>query len=56
MLDKLQLKAHEAIFVDDLAVNVQAAESLGMTGIELENQDGKAVVDKLEKILHLQLH
>lgn len=35
MLGKLKLEPSQCIFVDDLAVNVKAAEKLGMTGIEV---------------------
>ncbi|KAI6184611.1 Bifunctional epoxide hydrolase 2 [Aphelenchoides bicaudatus] len=56
MLNKLQLQPHECVFIDDLEHNVKAAEALGFTGITLTDQDGKAVVDKLEKIINLKLY
>ncbi len=38
-LDQLQVQAQEAVFVDDMPANVEAANELGMHGIRFRNAD-----------------
>lgn len=37
MLDKLQVKPEESIFIDDFAVNIEGAEKLGIRTIQFKN-------------------
>ncbi len=39
LLDQYGLKAEECVFLDDTAVNVKGAESVGMNGIVFENRE-----------------
>ncbi|KAI6175247.1 Bifunctional epoxide hydrolase 2 [Aphelenchoides fujianensis] len=55
MLEELGVDAHECVFVDDFPSNVDAAVQLGMSGIELENEDTRATIRKLEELLHVSL-
>ena len=41
--------AHEAMFVDDLSRNVDAAEALGMTGVVADSD--RTVVDAVDELL-----
>lgn len=46
VLDRLQTSAHQAIFVDDIAANVAAAEALGMAGVvHVEPAESKARIN-----------
>ena len=38
-LDKLEVKPDEAVFVDDMRTNVEAARKLGMQGILFQSQE-----------------
>jgi putative hydrolase of the HAD superfamily len=49
-LAKLGSRPEESVFIDDIAINVEAARSVGMSGI-MFTQSGK-VMEELEKILH----
>jgi epoxide hydrolase-like predicted phosphatase len=49
-LEKLGARPAESVFIDDVAINVEAARSVGMLGI-IFTQSGK-VMEELEKILH----
>ena len=48
-LEQAQVKANEAVFVDDMPVNIEACESRGMTGI-LFNDPQKSI-ERLKKVL-----
>ncbi len=48
-LEQAQVRAEEAVFVDDVVENIEACERVGMKGILFMNS--KAAVDQLEKIL-----
>lgn len=39
VLNKINAKAQDCVFIDDLEVNVKRAENLGMKGIEYKNKD-----------------
>ncbi len=49
MLDRLGVKAEEAIFVDDFIENVEGARAAGITGVQFKNtqQARQAVLEKL---------
>jgi epoxide hydrolase-like predicted phosphatase len=49
MLDRINLRAEECVFIDDLPHNVAAARELGMTGLDFESI-GKLKAD-LKKVL-----
>lgn len=49
LFDRYQLSPAESVFIDDIAGNIQVAESLGMTGIQCQNS--QQVVDDLQKLL-----
>ena len=46
---RYQLSPAESVFIDDIAGNIQVAESLGMTGIQCQNS--KQVIADLQKLL-----
>ena len=48
-LDKLEVKPNEAVFVDDMPANVEAARTLGMQGILFQSQE--QTLDKLKELL-----
>jgi epoxide hydrolase-like predicted phosphatase len=48
-LNRLQVRAHEAVFIDDMAVNVEGAMSLGMRGIHFTTR--QALLAELETVL-----
>ena len=48
-LQRLGVQPHEAVFVDDMAVNVEAARSLGMAGVQFRSRE-QAIAD-VEQIL-----
>ncbi len=48
LLDQYGLKAEECVFLDDTAVNVKGAESVGMNGIVFENR--KQAIAELKKL------
>ncbi|MCZ6872060.1 MAG: HAD family phosphatase [bacterium] len=52
VLDRLALPANACVFVDDLAANVQAAQTLGMHGIVF--RDNATCLDALEALLAVQ--
>ena len=45
VLNQENLKAEETLFIDDMAVNVEAAESLGIKGHFLDLENGETVLD-----------
>jgi FMN phosphatase YigB (HAD superfamily) len=49
------MKPEECIFVDDVLENIKAAESLGWTAIHLSDANSRPAVEKLEKLLNLQI-
>ncbi|KAI6179192.1 hypothetical protein M3Y98_00584000 [Aphelenchoides besseyi] len=55
MLDKIDLKANECIFVDDFLSNVEAAAALGFTAIQLEDNNTRGAIQQLETLLDVQL-
>jgi epoxide hydrolase-like predicted phosphatase len=48
-LQQVGVDAHEAMFVDDLSRNVDAAEALGMTGVVADSE--QSVVDAVNGLL-----
>jgi epoxide hydrolase-like predicted phosphatase len=48
--DRLAVAPEAAIFIDDLPVNIQAAESAGMAGVVFESTE--QVIDALDTLLH----
>lgn len=52
-LDQLELSAHECVFVDDLAHNIEAAASLGFVGVRHETYDD--TLRELEALFGLDL-
>jgi len=51
---RLAIEPHEAVFIDDLGVNLKPARELGMTTIKFETEE-QAIAD-LEAALRLRLH
>lgn len=49
-LDRLGLQPHEAVFVDDLAVNIAAARECGLYGIQYQSLE--QTLTELEALLH----
>jgi len=52
-LDQLDLPAHECVFIDDLAHNVEAAAGLGFIGVRHDNYDD--TLRELEAIFDMDL-
>ncbi|MFM8240779.1 MAG: HAD family hydrolase [Actinomycetota bacterium] len=52
-LDQLDLPAHECVFVDDLAHNIEAAAGLGFIGVRHDNYDD--TLRELEAIFDMDL-
>ena len=48
-LDQLQVKAKEAIFVDDVRENIEACEKIGMKGIQFK--DAESAIQQLKALL-----
>jgi len=48
-LDQLQVKANEAVFIDDFAVNIEGCEKVGIKGIHFRDPD--STLRQLNKIL-----
>ena len=48
-LEQLQVKAKEAVFVDDVQENIEACEKLGMQGIQFK--DSESTLKKLKALL-----
>ena len=48
-LDQLQVKANEAVFVDDVLENIDACEKLGMRGIQFKDPD--SAIKQLKALL-----
>lgn len=48
-LEQLQVKAKEAVFVDDVLENIEACEKLGMQGIQFK--DSESTLKKLKALL-----
>ncbi len=48
-LEQLQVKAKEAVFVDDVLENIEACEKIGMKGIQFK--DPKSAIQQLKKML-----
>ena len=48
-LEQLQVKAKEAVFVDDILENIEACEKLGMQGIQFK--DSESALKKLKALL-----
>ena len=48
-LDQLQVKAKDAVFVDDVIENIEACEKVGMTGIHFK--DSQRALKKLKALL-----
>jgi len=48
-LEQLQVKANEAVFVDDFMVNVKACETVGMTGIHFK--DPESAINQVKALL-----
>jgi epoxide hydrolase-like predicted phosphatase len=51
-LEQAKVKANEAVFVDDMKVNVEACEKIGMKGIWFK--DPQETIDQLNKILKIK--
>ncbi|KAI6175252.1 HAD family phosphatase [Aphelenchoides fujianensis] len=56
VLDKLGLLAAECVCVTHLASHIRGVERVGITGIQVVNEDSKTAVSTLEQLLNLQLH
>ncbi|MFT7600187.1 MAG: putative hydrolase of the HAD superfamily [Acidimicrobiales bacterium] len=52
-LDKLGIEASEAVFLDDLGINLKPARAMGMTTIKVES--AAQALAELEQIISLQL-
>lgn len=52
--DRLAVAPEAAVFVDDLSINVQGAERVGMTGVLFESAD--QVIDELDVLLYGSQH
>jgi len=50
---QLAIEAHEAVFIDDLGVNLKPARQLGMTTIKFETEE--QALAELEAALHMSL-
>jgi epoxide hydrolase-like predicted phosphatase len=48
-LEQVEVKASEAVFVDDVAVNIEACQKLGMHGILF--RDANEVINQIRKLL-----
>ena len=48
-LEQAQVQANEAVFVDDVPVNIEACEKVGMKGVLFKNQQD--AVKQLKQIL-----
>lgn len=48
-LDQAKVKAEEAVFVDDMNINLEGCEDLGMTGILFKNP--QEVIEELKRLL-----
>ncbi len=47
-LEQAKVQANEAVFVDDMLVNIEACESLGMAGVEFRDpQDGLKLLNRI---------
>ena len=51
--DELEIEPHEAVFLDDLGVNLKPARALGMTTIKVVDPD--AALDELEAVVGFAL-
>lgn len=51
LFDRYQLSPTQSVFIDDIAGNIQVAESLGMTGIQCQNS--QQVIDDLQRLLKI---
>lgn len=52
-LEKLGIAAHEAVYLDDLGINLKPARALGMTTIKVESAD--QALSELEQIVGMEL-
>ena len=52
-LEELEVAAHEAVFLDDLGINLKPARQMGMTTIKVTDPDG--ALAELESVVGLQL-
>ena len=52
-LTKVGVEAHQAVFLDDLGVNLKPARQMGMTTIKVV--DAQAALEELETILGMSL-
>ncbi len=48
-LDQAKVKAEESVFVDDMNINLEGCEDLGMTGILFKNP--QEVIEELKRLL-----
>ncbi|KAI6234041.1 HAD family phosphatase [Aphelenchoides fujianensis] len=56
VLDKLGLLAAESIYVGPLASQVRGVERVGITGIQVVNEDSGTAISTLEQLLNIELH
>uniref|UniRef100_A0A914PD99 HAD family phosphatase n=1 Tax=Panagrolaimus davidi TaxID=227884 RepID=A0A914PD99_9BILA len=54
-LEKLELKPEECIFIDDLKMNCEAAEKLGIKSIQVINGDSETALKELEELTKIKL-
>uniref|UniRef100_A0AC35G2N5 Uncharacterized protein n=1 Tax=Panagrolaimus sp. PS1159 TaxID=55785 RepID=A0AC35G2N5_9BILA len=54
-LEKLELKPQECIFIDDLKMNCEAAEKLGIKSIQVVNGDSETALKELEELTKIKL-
>uniref|UniRef100_A0AC35TJ97 HAD family phosphatase n=1 Tax=Rhabditophanes sp. KR3021 TaxID=114890 RepID=A0AC35TJ97_9BILA len=54
-LEKLGLSGEECVFVDDLKVNCEGAELLGITSVHVTVGDSEKAVKEIEKLLGLSI-
>jgi len=52
-LEALEVQAHQAVFLDDLGINLKPARQMGMTTIKVT--DANSALDSLEEILKINL-
>uniref|UniRef100_A0AC34GMT4 Epoxide hydrolase n=1 Tax=Panagrolaimus sp. ES5 TaxID=591445 RepID=A0AC34GMT4_9BILA len=54
-LEKLGLKPEECIFIDDLQMNCETAEKLGIKSIQVVNGDSETALKELENLTKIKL-
>jgi FMN phosphatase YigB (HAD superfamily) len=54
-LDLLKVEPHEAVFLDDIGINLKAAQSLGIQTIRVTPESSLPAIRQLEKIVGMEL-